>query len=211
MTPKLFGLADDYSTGSTERTFTLIATVLQKLANFQIFEPHEAHFNQINPNLESEKANMRQFVDILSSTDTPVDDQAIHVTNIVDLDLMAARLCHHISAYQKALEDALPDKVIIAFLAELSLLFDEMKFLLKKFKKDQNKKRKNMDFTQSAPSTPPNIIVEKMDRFRSPFKPEVVKRRHSFSLERLSLTKNKDKLKNGCSTDPEESQDDLDN
>jgi len=190
MTPKLFGLAGDYSTGNTERTFTLVATLLQKLANLQLFDLHEAHFDQLNPILVREQANLKKYVDFLTELEAPEDSEAIVVKMQIDLDLMVARMCRHIADHLKPLEEALPAKLVVVFLGELEVVFEEMKFLWKKFKNNQQKRRKESVFVQSAPPTPPR---DRSAFLRERSEPERVKRRHSFSLERLTLVKSNSK------------------
>jgi len=196
MTPKLFGLADEYLTGNTERNFTLIATVLQKLANLLLFDPHESHFDAMNDVLAAEQANMKKFIDTLSSNDSDIEDNLSTHINEVDLDLMVARLCRYISAHQSTLEEALPDKDIISFLGELDSVFGEMKFLWKNYKHQQVKKRDNQlhstAFTQSAPPTPISREKSRTASFRE-IEGQKVKRRHSFSLERISIVKTNSK------------------
>jgi len=199
MTPKLFGLADDYCTGNTERTFTLVATLLQKIANLQTFEPHEAHFDALNDILIAEHVNLKKFIDELCTTEK-LDEEAEAANTLredIDLDLILARLCHYLSSHQAALEGALQDKYIVTFLSELEIVFDEMKFLWKNYKNQQSKRRETqlqMALTQSAPPTP-TIAREKVrTHIHISHKDAVVKRRHSFSLDRLSLVKNTSKV-----------------
>uniref|UniRef100_A0A6B2L1H9 Ras-GAP domain-containing protein n=1 Tax=Arcella intermedia TaxID=1963864 RepID=A0A6B2L1H9_9EUKA len=180
MTPKLFKLAGDYSTGNTERTFTLVAQLLQKLANLQLFDPHEAHLDKLNPLLLKEQENMRKFIDFLSESPDPVDEKAINVAIPVDLDLIVARLCRKFSEHLKPLENSLSDKMVVLFLGELDLVFEEMKFLCKKFKNAQQKRLES----HTAPSTP---VRERAQLLRG--EPEKVKRRHSFSFDRLGIVK----------------------
>jgi len=200
MTPKLFGLADDYSTGNTERTFTLIATVLQKVANLQLFEPHESHFDSMNEILIAEHERLKKFLDqICTMEDHQQDNDTNILVNEIDQDVILARLCHYISSHQKALEDVIPDKYIVSFLAELGIVFDEMKFLWKNYKNQQKKRRENpavhLQFSHSAPPTPTISRENKNPRSALKEKNESVKRRHSFSLDRLSLVKSSSKAK----------------
>ena len=49
MNPKLFYLAKNHQTGSTQRTLTLIAKILLNFANRQEFSPHkEPHLVRMN-------------------------------------------------------------------------------------------------------------------------------------------------------------------
>jgi len=197
MTPKLFGLADDYSTGNTERTFTLVATLLQKVANLQTFDPHEAHFDAMNDILLAEQVNLKKFIDDICTSEKYDEDlERSNNMHQIDMDLILARLCHYMASHQAALEQALPDKYIVSFLTELDIVFDEMKFLWKNYKNQQSKKREHhiqLVLTQSAPPTP-TIKREKVStHVHITHKEAVVKRRHSFSLDRLSLVKTQSK------------------
>jgi len=133
-----------------------------------------------------QQANLKKFVDFLTELEAPEDSEAIVVKMQIDLDLMVARMCRHIADHLKPLEDALPAKLVVVFLGELEVVFEEMKFLWKKFKNNQQKRRKESVFAHSAPPTPPR---DRSAILRERSEPERVKRRHSFSLERLALVK----------------------
>jgi len=149
MTPKLFGLLTDYATGNSEITFKLIATMIQKLANLTLFEPRDLHLDKLNDLLERDKEKMKQFVDEIS---TPLETLTctMQVHPQIDLPHALARMCRYISDSIILLEQAIPDKHAVKFIAELSILSDEMEFLGKKFKADQKKRRAETRATNQA-------------------------------------------------------------
>uniref|UniRef100_A0A6B2L1E0 Ras-GAP domain-containing protein n=1 Tax=Arcella intermedia TaxID=1963864 RepID=A0A6B2L1E0_9EUKA len=183
MTPKLFGLAGEFYTGTADRTFTLVASLVQKLANFSLFEPHEAHLDRINPVLEREQENLKKFLHVICDSPHPHDEKAISFKNAFDIDLEVARLCRQFSDDLNPLLDALPAKYIASFLGELDVVFEEMKFLLKKFK---NQQTKNRLYTKSE--NPHEEIIVRSTRGKEKDereKRDSEKKRRSFSLDRL--------------------------
>jgi len=114
----------------------------------------------------------------------------------VDLDLMVARLCRHIADHLTPLDKALPAKYVALFLGELEVVFDEMKFLWKKFKNDQSKKRtiRDVSLVQSAPAAPRERMEKAPTLKDKADQAERVKRRHSFSLDRLGIVKSHGKI-----------------
>lgn len=76
--PKLFGLSDTYASGTADRTLTLIASALQKIANLTIFEEHEKyslfwslsiinlrHLDLLNEHLVRRHSDMKRFIDLI--------------------------------------------------------------------------------------------------------------------------------------------------
>ncbi|XP_009983651.1 PREDICTED: RAS protein activator like-3-like, partial [Tauraco erythrolophus] len=90
MSPSLFGLVQEYPTEATARTLTLVAKVIQNLANFTTFGEKEAYMGFMNEFLEH---NWSTMTDFLQSVANP--ESSIHMTTYdgyVDLALELATL-----------------------------------------------------------------------------------------------------------------------
>jgi len=137
---------EDYAIGNSEQTFKLVASLLQKLANLQIFENQEYHMDKLNPILKKEMPRLKKFVDALCDTEKKDSERtASGITKMEYADeTPIARLCTIIEKYSSILETGLPDRTVAVFLRELEDLTNEMQFLNKKFKTDQKRTRKEI-------------------------------------------------------------------
>ncbi|KAI9102621.1 hypothetical protein DFS34DRAFT_609914 [Phlyctochytrium arcticum] len=67
LNPKLFGLMPDYPDPLTSRTFTLIAKILQNLANLTDFGAKEPYMAECNGFIEANYEAMKAFIDNISA------------------------------------------------------------------------------------------------------------------------------------------------
>ncbi|KAM6038309.1 RAS protein activator like-3 [Chlamydotis macqueenii] len=109
MSPSLFGLVQEYPSEATARTLTLVAKVIQNLANFTTFGEKEAYMGFMNEFLEH---NWSTMTDFLQSVANP--ESSIHMATYdgyVDLALELATLhlllCDIFSSLDQATQEEL--------------------------------------------------------------------------------------------------------
>ncbi|KAK4805913.1 hypothetical protein QYF61_021477 [Mycteria americana] len=109
MSPSLFGLVQEYPSEATARTLTLVAKVIQNLANFTTFGEKEAYMGFMNEFLEHNWSTMTTF---LQSVANP--ESSIHMATYdgyVDLALELATLhlllCDIFSSLDQATQEEL--------------------------------------------------------------------------------------------------------
>jgi hypothetical protein len=68
LTPKLFGFMNEVPDPVTARTFTLIAKILQSLANFAEFGEKEPYMHEMNWFIKKNVKEMKSFLDMISVT-----------------------------------------------------------------------------------------------------------------------------------------------
>lgn len=99
--PVLFGLTTAVpESGRLSRNLTLVAKVLQNLANLALFEEKERHMRSLNTFVESEIPQMRSFLQTISAM--PVDDEVVEMTDchkFIDLGYEFAKLTNLLVAY----------------------------------------------------------------------------------------------------------------
>ena len=65
----MFGLTSDFPDSQTSRTLTLVAKIIQNLANLTEFEGKEPHMEKANDWIKSNRSLMKQFLQDVSVCD----------------------------------------------------------------------------------------------------------------------------------------------
>uniref|UniRef100_A0A6B2KYY8 Uncharacterized protein n=1 Tax=Arcella intermedia TaxID=1963864 RepID=A0A6B2KYY8_9EUKA len=106
MTPKLFGLLDEYLESQASRVFVLVATVLQKLGNLQTFEEREAHFTLLNPTIVEYSVGLKEFINKISVLpDNENNRKSRRAVVQINFGESVARFCKILFRYLQALVD----------------------------------------------------------------------------------------------------------
>ncbi|XP_061438627.1 RAS protein activator like-3 isoform X2 [Rhineura floridana] len=103
MSPSLFGLTQEYPDDTTSRTLTLVAKVIQNLANLTTFGEKEAYMSFMNEFLESKWGTMKTFLSSVSSPGSaihlPAYDDSIDLA--LELSILHALLCNIFSTLEE--------------------------------------------------------------------------------------------------------------
>ncbi|XP_048377914.1 ras GTPase-activating protein nGAP-like isoform X2 [Stegostoma tigrinum] len=103
MSPSLFNLTQEYPNDSTARTLTLVAKVIQNLANFTTFEDKEGYMTFMDNFLESNWENMKFFLTTISNLEPSVNNSEFE--GCIDLGLalsiLHSLLCDIMSRLQQ--------------------------------------------------------------------------------------------------------------
>lgn len=100
LNPKLFGLTANMPSEQHMRIFTLVAGILQKLANLTKYRELELYINALNPFLEENFPKARAFVDDLVAIE-PVGrgmQRRMSVANTIQIDVHLAGLVRELNA-----------------------------------------------------------------------------------------------------------------
>ncbi|TPP64391.1 Synaptic ras gtpase activating protein syngap [Fasciola gigantica] len=113
--PVLFGLtAAVPESGRLSRNLTLVAKVLQNLANLALFEEKERHMRSLNTFVEAEIPRMQSFLQSISAM--PADEEATETTDchkFIDLGYEFAKLTSLLVAYTR--DRTLPEELCDLF------------------------------------------------------------------------------------------------
>ncbi|KAI5956459.1 BUD2 [Candida jiufengensis] len=84
LNPKLFYLAKNHQTGSTQRTLTLIAKILLNLANRQEFSPHkEPHLVKMNTFLRKHQQEVYDYFDKITGRKNDFNEKVLDLSHEV--------------------------------------------------------------------------------------------------------------------------------
>uniref|UniRef100_A0A8D0G393 RAS protein activator like 3 n=1 Tax=Sphenodon punctatus TaxID=8508 RepID=A0A8D0G393_SPHPU len=109
MSPSLFGLTQEYPGDATSRTLTLMAKVIQNLANLAAFGEKEAYMNFMNGFLEQNWEGMRSFLGSVASPEGALHLEAYDGSIDLALELsgLHALLCDIIAALDQRTQNQL--------------------------------------------------------------------------------------------------------
>ncbi|XP_078285562.1 ras GTPase-activating protein nGAP-like isoform X2 [Rhinoraja longicauda] len=99
MSPSLFNLTQEYPNDSTARTLTLIAKVIQNLANFTTFEDKEGYMTFMDDFLTSNCENMRMFLTSISNSEPSMNTSEFEgcIDLGLELSILHSLLCDIVS------------------------------------------------------------------------------------------------------------------
>ncbi|KAJ6657646.1 hypothetical protein lerEdw1_002147 [Lerista edwardsae] len=107
MSPSLFGLTQEYPDDATSRTLTLVAKVIQNLANFTTFGEKEAYMSFMNEFLKRNWDTMKSFLSAVSSPGSAMHlaayDNSIDLA--LELSILHSLLCNIFSTLEERTQE----------------------------------------------------------------------------------------------------------
>ncbi|XP_058027742.1 RAS protein activator like-3 [Ahaetulla prasina] len=109
MSPSLFGLTQKYPDDTTSRTLTLVAKVIQNLANFTTFGEKEAYMSFMNEFLEHNWYTMKSFLSCVSSPGSTIALSAYNdsIDLALELSILHSLLCSIFSTLEQQTQEKL--------------------------------------------------------------------------------------------------------
>ncbi|XP_063150537.1 RAS protein activator like-3 [Candoia aspera] len=109
MSPSLFGLTQKYPDDTTSRTLTLVAKVIQNLANFTTFGEKEAYMSFMNEFLERNWDTMKSFLSSVSSPGSTIPLSAYNdsIDLALELSILHSLLCNIFSTLEQRTQERL--------------------------------------------------------------------------------------------------------
>ncbi|XP_028942114.1 RAS protein activator like-3, partial [Antrostomus carolinensis] len=109
MSPSLFGLVQEYPSEATARTLTLVAKVIQNLANFTTFGEKEAYMGFMNEFLEHNWSTMMAFLQNVANPESSVHMATYdgYVDLALELATLHLLLCDIFSSLDQATQQEL--------------------------------------------------------------------------------------------------------
>ncbi|KAM3845247.1 RAS protein activator like-3 isoform 6-T7 [Vipera latastei] len=109
MSPSLFGLTQKYPDDTTSRTLTLVAKVIQNLANFTTFGEKEAYMSFMNEFLEHNWDTMKSFLSRVSSPGSTIALSAYNdsIDLALELSILHSLLCNIFSTLEQEIQEKL--------------------------------------------------------------------------------------------------------
>ncbi|XP_010152530.1 PREDICTED: RAS protein activator like-3-like, partial [Eurypyga helias] len=109
MSPSLFGLVQEYPSEATARTLTLVAKVIQNLANFTTFGEKEAYMDFMNEFLEHNWSTMTTFLQSVANPENSVHMATYdgYVDLALELATLHLLLCDIFSSLDQATQEEL--------------------------------------------------------------------------------------------------------
>uniref|UniRef100_A0A6J0TIB3 RAS protein activator like-3 isoform X1 n=1 Tax=Pogona vitticeps TaxID=103695 RepID=A0A6J0TIB3_9SAUR len=109
MSPSLFGLTQAFPDDTTSRTLTLVAKVIQNLANFTTFGEKEAYMSFMNDFLERNWGTMKSFLTSVSSPGSAIHMAAYEdsIDLALELSILHSLLCNIFSSLDERTKEKL--------------------------------------------------------------------------------------------------------